>query len=403
MTGSAPRKTRAMMYEQQLCHLPASVDEMYRRIEALAPKRYAGIVHDRDITDAGRPAADHLHVMMEFANPRSVRSVAKSLGDKAERLEAWKAGTENGFSYLCHRTDGARSKYQYGPSLVRANFDYPAALASIESRVSKARSHSNIKILLDDLLEGRIDREGLISQLSGSEYARAKRQIEDVYARRLQVSAAEWRAKMRDEGRRVQAIWIFGPAGTGKSSLAKQYAQSKGEPFFVSGSTRDVFQGYAGQHTIILDELRPSSIPYADLLRVTDPYAIEHEVMAPARYADKAIAADLIIVTTPYNPMEFYCEQVKGPRSGGPTTISTASGSSKDGFPSSWRCSRRRYASRSSGSSLGRIGPPMDHPGRTPIRVSRGGCLARVTRRTSTRPCSIPVPSRQTNNSGPMR
>lgn len=318
MTGSAPRKTRAMMYEQQLCHLPASVDEMYRRIEALAPKRYAGIVHDRDITDVGRPAADHLHVMMEFANPRSVRSVAKSLGDKAERLEAWKAGTENGFSYLCHRTDGARSKYQYGPSLVRANFDYPAALASIESRVSKARSHSNIKILLDDLLEGRIDREGLISQLSGSEYARAKRQIEDVYARRLQVSAAEWRAKMRDEGRRVQAIWIFGPAGTGKSSLAKQYAQSKGEPFFVSGSTRDVFQGYAGQHTIILDELRPSSIPYADLLRVTDPYAIEHEVMAPARYADKAIAADLIIVTTPYNPMEFYREQVRGATVGRP-------------------------------------------------------------------------------------
>lgn len=188
MTGSAPRKTRAMMYEQQLCHLPASVDEMYWRIEALA---------------------------------------------------------------------------------------------SIESRVSKARSHSNIKILLDDLLEGRIDRKGLISQLSGSEYARTKRQIEDVYARRLQVSAAEWRAKMRDEGRRVQTIWIFGPAGTGNSSLAKQYAQSKGEPFFVSGSTRDVFQGYAGQHTIILDELRPSSIPYADLLRVTDPYAIEHEVMAP--------------------------------------------------------------------------------------------------------------------------
>lgn len=102
-----------------------------------------------------------------------------------------------------------------------------------------------------------------------------------MYARHLQVSAAEWRAKMRDEGRRVQTIWIFGPAGTGKSSLAKQYAQSKGEPFFVSGSTRDVFQGYAGQHTIILDELRPSSIPYADLLRVTDPYAIEHEVMAP--------------------------------------------------------------------------------------------------------------------------
>lgn len=33
----------------------------------------------------------------------------------------------------------------------------------------------------------------------------------------------------------------------------------------------------------ILDELRPKSIGYADLLRITDPHALEHEVMAPAR------------------------------------------------------------------------------------------------------------------------
>ena len=115
MTNSLPMKTRAMMYEQQLDHLPRLVDEMYRRIETLAPKRYAGIVHDSDTTDAGRPAAAHLHVMMEFQNPRSLNSIAKLLGDKLERIEAWKAGVENGFSYLCHRTDGARSKHQYDP------------------------------------------------------------------------------------------------------------------------------------------------------------------------------------------------------------------------------------------------------------------------------------------------
>lgn len=97
MTNSLPMKTRAMMYEQQLDHLPRLVDEMYRRIETLAPKRYAGIVHDSDTTDAGRPAAAHLHVMMEFQNPRSLNSIAKLLGDKPERIEAWKAGVENGF------------------------------------------------------------------------------------------------------------------------------------------------------------------------------------------------------------------------------------------------------------------------------------------------------------------
>lgn len=60
----------------------------------------------------------------------------------------------------------------------------------------------------------------------------------------------------------------------------------------------------------ILDELRPKPIGYADLLRITDPHALEHEVMAPARYFDKALAAGLIIVTGPYDPLHFYSEQV---------------------------------------------------------------------------------------------
>ena len=60
----------------------------------------------------------------------------------------------------------------------------------------------------------------------------------------------------------------------------------------------------------ILDELRPKSIGYADLLRITDPHALEHEVMAPACYFDKALAAGLIIVTGPYGPLHFYSEQV---------------------------------------------------------------------------------------------
>ena len=42
MTNSLPMKTRAMMYEQQLDHLPRLVDEMYRRIETLARQRHDG-------------------------------------------------------------------------------------------------------------------------------------------------------------------------------------------------------------------------------------------------------------------------------------------------------------------------------------------------------------------------
>lgn len=55
-----------------------------------------------------------------------------------------------------------------------------------------------------------------------------------------------------------------------------------------------------------MDELRPNIIPYADLLRILDPF--ENNKMLPSRYNDKALACDLIIITTPYNPYEFYKE-----------------------------------------------------------------------------------------------
>lgn len=306
-------KSRTLMYTQQVDHMPfSSADEVYEAItDRLSPVRLAVIVHDRDIGEDGTPAATHVHAMMAYPNPRSPSNVAKLLGDKPQSIQVWsgKNAERNGFSYLCHRTEGALGKYQYPPTAVHANFDYSSLLKDVETEVTRAHGHSSIKVLLDALMDGSITKDELVGQLSGSEYARARRQIEDVYAQRLKVQASEWREGMREAGATIRTIWIFGPAGTGKTSLAKKYAEEQGEPYFVSGSTRDVFQGYQGEHTLILDELRPGSMEYSDLLRITDPYALEHDVMAPARYSDKALACGLIIVTSPYDPLMFYAQK----------------------------------------------------------------------------------------------
>ena len=91
----------------------------------------------------------------------------------------------------------------------------------------------------------------------------------------------------------------------GQTRLAKKIATDKGNPWFISGSSRDLFQNYNGEHTIILDELRPDDgLTYRDMLRLLDPYGFD--MNAPSRYRDKAIAADLIIITSPFTPKEFY-------------------------------------------------------------------------------------------------
>ena len=65
-----------------------------------------------------------------------------------------------------------------------------------------------------------------------------------------------------------------------------------------------MFQQYEGQAAIILDDLRPETFPYDDLLKMLDPFG--EAPAAPSRYFDKLLTADIFIITSPYNPRQFY-------------------------------------------------------------------------------------------------
>ena len=297
------------MYEQQMDHLPFPVGELEARIKRLNPVRYAFIIHDRDINRDGTPAKPHVHVMLCFKNARYLTSIAKILGEKPQFIKAWDKRANNGFSYLLHITNGAEGKAQYDPSEVTANFDFKALVTmEIPGQIAEAREKKSgtVKVLLDMMYLGTKTKCEVEAELSGSLYGRYRSQIEAVWAKRLQIMAAEWRKQKLAEGAQVRVIWIYGPAGTGKTSLAKAYAQKAGQEYYISGSSRDIFQNYGGEHTLIMDELRPKTIPYHDLLRILDPFSLTDPTMAPSRYTDKAIACDLIIITTPFDPLSFY-------------------------------------------------------------------------------------------------
>lgn len=79
-------KSRNMMYTQQITHLPFPLDELEARLKALNPEKYAFVVHDKDTAEDGQPAEAHVHAMLTFTNPRSLNSVAKTLGDKPQYI-----------------------------------------------------------------------------------------------------------------------------------------------------------------------------------------------------------------------------------------------------------------------------------------------------------------------------
>lgn len=302
-------KCKNIMYEQQLSHLPKTKEEVFKIAnEKLNAKRCALIVHDKDIRSDGTPVADHIHMMISFENARSINNVAKILGDKPQQIQKWNDKADNGFSYLVHATTGSQDKYQYDPEDVLANFDYPAFLKKTSIAVATSGKRQKASDLLDCFYAGAISRKEVERSLTGSQYGKFSKQLDAIEHKRMMAEAETWRKQKIKENAVIKTLWLYGAEGTGKTSFAREIAEKKKEPYFITGSSRDIFQAYRGEHTTIIDEFRPHSIPFEDLLRITDPHGIYNQVMLPSRYKDKPFASDLIIITSPYNPWNWYDE-----------------------------------------------------------------------------------------------
>ena len=193
------------MFEQQVAYLPNNTtpNEFYNYALANlkpSPIRIALILHDKDVKDDGvTPAKDHIHMVIEFENPRSLSQVAKELGVEEQWLEIWRGKKENAYSYLIHATDNSRDKYQYSSEDVIANFDYTALIKEISDKVAKVGRISGKKkmdTILDLIGCGEATIKEVKAQLSGSEYANNSDKIKKAHELFLERKADELHKEM---------------------------------------------------------------------------------------------------------------------------------------------------------------------------------------------------------------
>ena len=307
-------KARNVMFVQQIDYFKTSnIQSIIKELtDVLKPIRFAGILHDKDRGSDGTAVAPHIHLILQFESARSLNNLAKLTSQPIQCFEQWRGSINNAYSYLVHHTSSDQDKYQYSPKEVIANFDYLLLLDTIERNVTK-RYEINDTMIIDNLLDllytGNITKSEIEQRLTGSQYAKARQKIETVYLKRLETQAELWRQEMIDKNEIVTIIWLFGKAGTGKTRLARQYAEQYDLNYFITGSIRDPFQQYNLEHVIILDELRPHQFDYSDLLKMFDPYNVK--AMASSRYFDKPLLANVYIITSPYSPYNFFLELTK--------------------------------------------------------------------------------------------
>lgn len=323
--NSAAIRSKAFMYVQQIEKLPFAKEEtseekinaLLKRIQSLDfIKRYALIVHDKDKSSNGGLITPHVHVMLELDKSRAVTKVAKQLEDSVEYFESMtkkykRYGIENGFAYLTHRTKGAEEKYQYSFEEVKSNFNYAKYMEKLQHRVKMTNKVSNKEFvgkILNDYLTNKvseIEAKRMVLQYDPLLMQYFLRKLDAVKSTKLEIDADEWfKNRSRDDALK-SIIWISGRGGTGKTVLAKMIARNvvKNE-YYLSGSDKDYFQDYSGEHCVILDEFRPDKVSYSDLLKMLDNSRFD--VSAPSRYHDKKVLADLIIITSPYDPARYY-------------------------------------------------------------------------------------------------
>lgn len=281
-----------------------------------AEDRFAFIIHNKDASSVPgqKFAKEHIHVVFQFKNARSLASLAKLLHDfrpdgspNVQTLTIFRKKVNNAYSYLCHKTTGASNKYPYSVDEVVANFDYKGLMDKIAREVKAAQEKSNFdyELYLEMLKKGEITMKELSEIMPASKYGLNLPRIRNVLALALERKAEKWRKEKQDSHRRSIVIWLCGDSGKGKSRLGREMVKSFNEDYYIAGSSRGLWEAYQGEHIAFLDELRPNCIEsYRDFLSILDPY--QERGVAPSRYNDKELMLDVIVITSVLNPYEFY-------------------------------------------------------------------------------------------------
>ena len=266
-------------------------------------KDWSYIIHDKDTYTeaderknpehkAGMLKAPHIHLLLRFADnqPQNTQFIAKWFKVAENFVNKIKGKWEDAVLYQTHRN--ASDKYQYDIENVNCNFDYVAICEE-----SEGNKKNPLQEALERILSGEIREYNKTIEIDNLLLVQCSRQISEAF----KIRQEHLQATMQE--RNMDCIFITGPAGVGKSTLAKRIAQSKGLTYYMSSSSNDILNFYEQQPCIILDDMRPSVLGLSDLLKLLDNF---NATSVKSRYKNKYVNADLIIITTVLNIDDFY-------------------------------------------------------------------------------------------------
>ena len=254
--------------------------------------KYLAVKHDKD------EKAEHFHLFVKLANARTFDDIARQCKTKKQYLQKIEKSWDSALAYAFHLTDSAKNdgKYKYDESaIIRAkDVDVSAIFEKNRQYEEKKRSNEELKKLIYLYGECKLSKKDLTDSMTAEDYNKNA-----VLMKRMR----EYR-QMKVRDRDMQVIYVCGESGSGKTTLAKYFAKIQGLDYFVSGSGKDVLDGYDKEECIVLDDLRADVFTKAELFKLTDNNT---NSSVKSRYANKDISyCKLMIITSIKTPHTLY-------------------------------------------------------------------------------------------------
>lgn len=282
---------RQMEIVVYLPYLKVDIQETCKKYKTI--KQWAYILHDKDDT------SPHYHIYLNFS-PSSCDSamVAKwfNLGYKTEDgeertgeqfIEKVKGRKTDMLLYLTHGNESQKNKHQYSSDEVVANFDFVTEIE--ESKIiGDFKNYTYAQML------------HYANSLPIVEKTKALNQLKKLWE--LECMCASMEAD-----RDMAVIFVEGKTGTGKTTYAKRFLESKNFDYCVSSSGKDAFQEYLGQNGMILDDLRDTTFSFDEFLKITDNHT---RSSVYSRFHNKVFIGKVLIITSS-TPLRFWYRELR--------------------------------------------------------------------------------------------
>ena len=226
----------------------------------------------------------HVHMVLEDV-VAMIFSVIKKTYAQGMHFEATKGTKKQAEDYI-HKRSPFDEKGEQVLCVVKAG--------EIKGRSANRSDLAEIAALLK---EGHTPSEIMASNLN---YRRYDRMIRDAFF--------DQRFKATPPIRPVKVHWICGESGVGKTYHYVSLCEEKGEDniYLISDLKHGAFDKYCAESILFIDELKPDSISYAELLSLLDGY----KKQISARYTNSFALWSDVYITSVYAPEQLYAELV---------------------------------------------------------------------------------------------